>query len=199
MADAATLTARAPLASIADQGNAPATDAVTLEEMAFVGKLILRGDSSDAAFLKAVSSALGLEPPADPTTAVEAGETAILWLGPDEWWVITAPGAELEIADKLREALSGQRGATVTDQTDAFTTLRLAGTEARTVLEKGCAIDLHPRAFGPGRVVRTALALSDITLWQRDDGPSYAVFVRTSFAPYAWAWLVDASLEFTAA
>ncbi len=197
MADAEMLTARSPLAGVANQGDAPASDAVSLSEMPFVGKLILRGDSGDKAFLSAVSGVTGMEPPTTPNTASEAGETAILWLGPDEWWIITAPGAEFDIADKLRTALSNLRGAAVTDQTDAFTTLRLTGSEARTVLEKGCAIDLHPRAFTPGKVVRTALALCDVTLWQRDDTPGYAIFVRSSFAPYAWTWLVDASLEFT--
>lgn len=36
---------------------------------------------------------------------------------------------------------------------------------------------------------------AQITLIQLDETPSYDLIVRNSFAPYLWAWLVDASQD----
>ena len=87
------------------------------------------------------------------------------------------------------------RHASVVDLSDNFTTLRLSGAKARWVLSKGWPVDLHPRAFGPGRCAQSHLAHANIILWQSDDTPSYQIFVRRSFARYLWDWLVDAALE----
>ena len=54
----------------------------------------------------------------------------------------------------LAAGLDGDPGSVV-DVSANRTTLELSGPPAREVLEKGCPLDLHPRAFGPGRAVST--------------------------------------------
>src|ERR687888_465467 len=67
---------------------------------------------------------------------------------------------------------------------------------ARDVLLKGCALDLHPRAFDVGRCVQTLLARAQVVLVARTNEPAYWVFVRASFAEYLAEWLLDAAAEY---
>ena len=77
------------------------------------------------------------------------------------------------------------------------TVLELAGPRAREVLTKGCSLDLHPRAFGPGRCAQTALARTQVILEAapRPHGLPASPLVRRSFAAYLAAWLLDATAE----
>lgn len=186
--------ARSPLEGHTGPVGGPHQAGVTLAEQHFQGKLNLRGNAADPAFLAAVAGAVGVEPPAAPGTVANAGARAVLWLGPDEWLVVTPPGEEAGLADALNAGLSGMR-ASATDVTDNYTTVRMAGPKARWVLAKGWPVDPHPKAFGPGRVAQSNLALSNAILRQVDDAPGYEILVRPSFAKYLWDWLFDAALE----
>jgi sarcosine oxidase subunit gamma len=85
----------------------------------------------------------------------------------------------------------------VVNTTDARTTIRIHGTHARDILMKGCPLDLHPREFGPGQCAQTIVAKADVLIHQRDDVPTYDIYVLCSFARYLWDWLVDAAKEFS--
>ena len=160
------------------------------------GKINLRGDAADRTFVDAVKVTVGAAPPADANTVAAAGRNEILWLGPDEWLVVTPPGKQGALEAALGEALAGQHVSAV-DTTDARTTIRIHGAHARDVLMKGCPLDLHPRAFGPGKCAQTIIAKADVLIHQRDDAPTYDIYVLCSFARYLWDWLVDAAREFS--
>ena len=76
--------------------------------------------------------------------------------------------------------------AAITDVTDGRVAFRLAGPSAREVLAKGCPLDLHPRAFAPGRCAQSLLAKASVLIHLVDDGPergpSFDVYVARSFA-----------------
>ena len=128
--------------------------------------------------------------PTAPNTVAGDATRAALWLGPDEWLVVGPPGSEPQL-----EAEFLADGATVVDVSANRTTLELRGTRARELLEFGCAIDLHPRAFGPGRCAQTLLARANVVIWfvTNEPEPTYRLFVRPSFAVYVAAWLADAA------
>jgi sarcosine oxidase subunit gamma len=193
MAEATTPTPRTPLDGYTGPVGGPSDAGVVLGELRLQGKVNLRGDADDKAFTAAVAKAVGVEPPAAPGTVATASGRAILWLGPDEWLIVTPAGDEA-LTDTLNAALAGMR-ASATDVSDNYTTVRIAGPKARWVLAKGWAVDLHPSAFGPGRVAQSQLALTNAILRQTDEVPSYEILVRPSFAKYLWDWLTDASLE----
>ncbi len=167
---------------------------VVMVEHPHLGKLNLRGDPSDTAFAEAVKTAVGAAPPAANTVAT-AGRNALLWLGPDECLIVTPPGEQTTVEAALLEALAG-RHVSVVDTSDARTTIRIHGAHARDVLAKGCPLDLHPRVFGPGQCAQSLLAKADVLIHQRDDVPTYDVYVLCSYARYLWDWLVDAAKEF---
>jgi sarcosine oxidase subunit gamma len=78
------------------------------------------------------------------------------------------------------------------------TTLRLRGSASREVLGKGCALDLHPRAFGQGAAAQTMLGQAGVILLAvNGGGVDYRILIRSSFARYLADWLLDAAEEYT--
>jgi sarcosine oxidase subunit gamma len=171
-------------------------DTAVIVEHAHLGKINLRGDSGDQAFMDAVAEAVGAAPPVEANTAVKTGKNAILWLGPDEWLVVTPADKQGGAEAALTGALEGQH-VSIVDGTDARTTIRLHGDNARNVLMKGCPLDLHPRVFGPGQCAQSILAKADVLIHQLDDAPTYDIYVLCSFSHYLWDWLADAAKEFS--
>ncbi|MFI6444566.1 sarcosine oxidase subunit gamma [Kitasatospora sp. NPDC050543] len=142
-----------------------------------------------------IAATLGSPLPTDPNTVTEPGDLQVLWLGPQEWLVVGPDGSAPATAELLRAALADEPGSVV-DVCANRTTLELAGPAARLVLEKGCALDLHPRAFGPGRCAQTLLGKVNVILHQVDAEPTYRLLVRGSFAQYLTDWLLDAMEEY---
>ena len=196
MAEQDTLPRAGALARLFPGGMASAgSGSLSLCEMPVPGQIDLRGDPADPAFLDVVSAVLGCGLPLKPNTVAEAGDVTVCWLGPDEWLVLTPPGAEGDMVARLRDGLQGTHSAVV-DVTGNRALIRISGTAARDVLAKGCSLDLHPRGFKPGDCAQTLIARCGVILHQRDDVPSYDLLPRRSFAEYLWLWLVDASAEF---
>ncbi|RJT83257.1 sarcosine oxidase subunit gamma [Arthrobacter cheniae] len=149
-----------------------------------------------------------------------ADAVAVLWLGPDEFLLVSSdetvipeeltdrqdrePGALISLATHpltvrmSRELARAGSFGQVVDLSANRTTLELSGPSARAVLEKGCHVDLHPRAFGPGKAVSTTLGPVQVLLWQVGDN-EYRIMPRASFGDYTVKWLLDAMTEFTSA
>ena len=186
--------ARSPLAGLADGLAGGEADGVTLAEAPARARLNLRLDPEDAAAVAAVGAVLGTALPLVPNTASTADGRAALWLGPDEW-LLCAPAADgAALADALGTALDG-RHHSLTDVSAMYATLALSGANARTVLMKGCRLDLHARAFTPDACMQTALARAQAILHMTDD-QTYEITVRNSFSVYLATWLLDAMAEY---
>ncbi|MFF5979607.1 sarcosine oxidase subunit gamma [Streptomyces olindensis] len=198
MADnALTAPLRSPLAQAADR-LATATracgGAIRLAELPFLTQINVRLDAKGAA-AEAVGLALDLQLPLQPNTVVRAGELTALWLGPDEWLLVGPPGSERDLEGRIREA-AGDEFVSVIDVSAQRTTLLVTGPRARDLLAHGCPLDLHPRAFGPGRCAQTTLGRAQVVLVARDDPRAgFWVLVRSTFAGYLADWLLDAATE----
>ena len=189
---------RAALQHVSAPATGTAEPGVRLAEIAHAGKLVLRGRPEPAVIEAAAS--VGLSLPTEPCTAAPTDSGTALWLGPDEWLVVTAPGAEGALAGALKQALAGLPAAVV-DVTDSRTTIGVSGAAAREVLAKGCALDFHPQGFAAGAVKQSRLAMVDVIIHRpagaRDGAdPAFEVTVLRSFADYLWQWLVDAATEY---
>jgi sarcosine oxidase subunit gamma len=164
-----------------------------------LGKILLRGDPVDRAFMAAVGRARDVLLPNEPNTTAARGQLTVLWLGPDAWLLAGPPGDGGSRIDGLRQALADLH-AGITDVTDGRVALRLAGPDAREVLAKGCPLDLHPRAFPPGSCAQSLIAKASVLIHLLDDepgrGPTFDLYVARSFAHYLWTWLDDAGREY---
>ncbi|WP_243788432.1 sarcosine oxidase subunit gamma [Saccharopolyspora gloriosae] len=179
---------------VLDRHSVPGT--VRIAEIPFKAQIGLRVDPKGVA-AERIGTAIGAMLPNLPGTVVRAGELLALWLGPDEWLLVGGEGTAQSIQDTLGAALGEDHGAVV-DVSANRTILEVSGPRARDVLNKGCALDLHPRVFGADRCAQTLLARSGVLLVCRDaELPSYWLMVRSSFARYLADWLIDASAEYT--
>ncbi|MXM66600.1 sarcosine oxidase subunit gamma [Streptomyces sp. HUCO-GS316] len=199
MADTAlTAPPRSPLSQAAGRlaaATRASGGAVRLAELRFLAQINVRLDAKGAA-ADAVGLALDLQLPLEPNTVVHGGELTALWLGPDEWLLVGRPGAQRELESRIREA-AGDEPVSVTDVSAQRTTLLVTGSRARDLLAHGCALDLHPRAFGAGRCAQTTLARTQVVLVARDEPRAgFWVLVRSSFAGYLTDWLLDAATEY---
>lgn len=188
---------RSPLAAhnLAARASVTSQAGVLLGERPHRAMINLRGDPADPAFLDAAERAAELPLPVKPNTTSTNGETTALWLGPNEWLIIGAPGREAHIAGRLRAGLAGMHVA-VTDVSEARTTITIAGPRARDLLSKGTPLDVHPRVFGLGQCAQTGLAKANVILRQVDEVPTFEVIVLNSFSDYLFTWLERAGAEF---
>ena len=183
------------LAELRSAMSAASTDGVvSLSELPASEQVGLRGPPDDQAFVAAVRGVLDLPLPA-ANNFTSRDDLDVLWLGPDEWLIVRPEASDARLADSLRAALGGQHAA-VTDVSAARIVLELDGPKAGEVLAKGCGLDLHPRAFAPGRCAQTLLARAQVIIQQTDQAPTYRLYVRPSYAAYLASWLMDAMREY---
>jgi sarcosine oxidase subunit gamma len=171
-------------------------NSVAIVEEPFVTMVDLRVNPSGPG-AAAAAEVLGVELPAAASTYAKNADTTVIWLGPDEWLVTGTAVAGPELEARLRDAVAPHGGVAV-DVSGQRTTLRLRGSASREVLGKGCALDLHPRAFGDGTAAQTMLGQAGVILLAvNGGGADYRILIRSSFARYLADWLLDAAGEYT--
>lgn len=197
MADLTTLR-RSPLQDMAVElrNVAVAGDrSVALLEKPFLTMMSIRVEpGSDAA--RKLEAVLGTGLPQHCGEVSAQGAHTVLWLGPDEWLVVSATTPEALLGSLQTGAGAGC--AQIVDVSANRTVLEISGSAARDVLEKGCPTDLHPRAFADGTAITTTLARVPVLLW-KIDATRFRVMPRASLARYVAAWLLDAAQEFAPA
>lgn len=152
--------------------------------------MALRGNAAEPRFLAACEAVLGVRPPMAANTVSSTGACSILWLGPDEWLIVDAPGREAELVSRLRSSLAAIHSAVV-DVSASRTVLELSGSHAVEVLAKAATLDFHPRAFPVGACAQTNIARTQ-GLIHRIGEHDFRIFVRASFARYLSQWFSDA-------
>lgn len=186
---------RSPLHDMAAElrnGAVPGERAVRLLGWPFLTMVNLRVEpGSDVA--RRIEDVLGTGLPARCGEVTGEDAHSVLWLGPDEWLVVSHAAPQKLVA-ALQAATEGGR-AQVVDVSANRTVIEVSGPAARGVLEKGCPTDLHPRAFADNTAITTSLARVPVLLWKIDPH-TFRVLPRASLAQYVAAWLLDASQEF---
>ena len=140
----------------------------------------------------ALGAAIGIAAPPQRNSAAAAGETAVLWTGPERWMVVEPETRDL---GELLARHCAPEIAAVTDQGHARTAIRIGGRAARSLLSKLCTLDLDPLAFPQGSSAQTVMGHIGILLHCRAE-TSFDLFVYRGYAVSAWETIVDAALEF---
>jgi sarcosine oxidase subunit gamma len=160
-------------------GVAPLRVSLPVRDMVQV--MVRRG--REAAFAAAMEARFGMAPP-EAGHATSGGGVNAIWVQPG-CYMLSGAAASL-----VAQAFAGL--AAVEDQSHGRTTITVSGPAARAVLSRGCRLDLHPRAFGPGRAAATQIAHIGCLLHQTDDAPSFDLTVFSTLAEPFFHWLVEA-------
>jgi heterotetrameric sarcosine oxidase gamma subunit len=169
----------------------------SLAERKFIGKLIVRGNSEQIA--PRIESAGGIVLPILQCTTAAAGELTALWLGPNEWMLLTPANEESVVGANIKAALQGSYHQ-LADVTDYYTIIRLRGKKAREMLMKLTTLDMHPSKFPLGtvkgsifgRVPGVLHCLSGVST----DVPDFDLIIRRSHADFLWRLLALVGYEY---
>jgi len=173
--------------------------AVTLTERPYLTHTTVWVDPTSAAG-KAISIGLGVPLPTTAGTftqgSTQFGDVQVLWMGPEEFLIISPEGTDIDIQVAVDSWLGG-RWAAVVDVSAQRTIVTLSGRYARDVLAHGCSADLHPRVAPTGTCITTLLAQTGIVLQVLDaEAGDFQLLVRSSFAGYFATWIADAAAEY---
>lgn len=176
-------------------GLPPLAGGATLSAVAQLAKVILRARVDDEAAFQAAASALGVALPQAPNTVRLDATYRVFWLGPSEWLIHGEEGRQAEIVATLEAALDKLHTAVI-DVSDYYTVMRLSGPRAQTLLNKGTPLDLHPRVFAVGDCAQTRFGHASVLLHHLDEGPTFDIQVRWSYAAYVWTYLIEGAREY---
>lgn len=149
-------------------------------------RFILRGGEPVRA---AAERALALSVPSLACRAGVAGARAALWLGPDEWLLMGAPGDAL---DSQLTAVLAALPHSLVEVSQRQVALAVRGPHAATLLAGGCPLDLDARAFPVGMCTRTMLGKCEVVLWRTTE-EEFRLEVWRSFVAYVARFLAEAA------
>ncbi len=168
----------------------PVSEEHSLIELPLNGKINLRGNPDNAAFIEGVENALGLALPPVANAVTSSTDLRIFWLGPDEWLIHLPLEAVNEKIHALREALVNQHVA-ITEVSDYFSVLELSGPQAREILASASPFDTRPQHFKTGQCTQTRFGHASILLWPLDKTPGFGLQIRWSYAQYIHQYLTQ--------
>ena len=169
----------------------------SMKEKSPVAKINLRGNLQNKAFVSKVGKILGMILPKDACNISKKEEISSLWLGPNEWLIISNDEISketntYELEQVLFDNISKTNMGAITNVTDHFTIFQLSGSNIYEVLSKSCPFDFSSENFGDNKVVQTILNHVDVTIHRKSEN-DVDLYVRRSFAGYLWDWLKDSA------
>lgn len=124
--------------------------------------------------------------------ALKADDMALIWSGPDQWWLTSQTLSQDALAERLSSLVDADE-AVMLDLSHARCCLRLTGARRFDILNKSCSLDfLH---FQTGDVAMTLVEQLAVTL-VAVDADTTDLYVTTSFAQALVDYLDHGAAEF---
>ncbi len=172
--------------------DSPSNDSdVIIRELPFASMVNLRVNPKNSSKLK---DALGFNLPTKANTTETSAEIKCLWLGPNEWLIISDQMEASDLCQDISHSLEGLHYS-AKEVSDNYASISITGQKTLDVLSKLTPLDVHESSFGTGTCAQTVLAKSNVIL-ERLDANTFTLIVRRSFASYVWKRLIDAGVEF---
>ena len=166
---------------------------ISITEIDHVGKINLRGKSTDKEFMTNVGSVLDLVLPIEPNVRVSNKNISIIWLSPNEWLIETPKDETHKLLTLLRSTLNPQKTA-ITDVSFSRTILRLKGDYVFTLLSKYLVINLEETLKTNYSVAQTIFIKIPILLIRHNSDNETVlvdIHVNRSHAKYVYELLID--------
>lgn len=141
----------------------------------------LRGHPGGRAFVAEAERLFGLPLPLQPNTSTSGAAGAMLWLGPRSWLWVAGSDAMPQEFDPARRALNAA-GAALFDLSASHAAWTISGPAVARVLNRGCPLDFHPRAFPAGHCAQSVFGHINALFYRPDERPAFVVMVARSFA-----------------
>ena len=169
----------------------------SMKEKTPVAKINLRGDLENKDFASNAEKILGMILPKEACSVSTKEKITCMWLGPNEWLLVSNDTVDKESNDyKLEKLLfkdiSKKNLGAVTNVSDHYTLFNLTGSYIFEIFSKGSPFDFDSNNFGDNKVIQTLLNHVDVTI-HRKTMNDVDLYVRRSFSDHLWAWIKDSA------
>ena len=163
---------------------------IKIKELPFVKKINLRLDPNDKDCVSSCSKILGTMLPTKANTySTNAINEKIMWLGPNEWLIVSDDDdAFLKLLNEI-----GDLEASVTDVSENRTIIRIRGEDIYVLLSKFLVLDLEKNLSTDSSCAQTLFVKVPVLLVRNhyDGTPEIDIFTNRSHANYIYKLIVD--------
>ncbi|MDC0058211.1 hypothetical protein OAJ21_03320 [Pelagibacteraceae bacterium] len=167
---------------------------ITIEELPFVGKINLRGNTKDRNFLSNAGSVLDVLIPTEPNTIIRNTELQIIWLSPNEWLLSFLKNENFfKILNELDTKLNPEK-TSITDISENKTIIRVEGDNITELLRKFMVLNIDDTLVDNSKVAQTIFVKIPILIIRNhlnQEKQSFDIHVNRSHTTYLQDLLLD--------
>ena len=172
---------------------------ISIEELPFVGKINLRGDTKDRDFISNAGSVLDILIPTEPNTKIQNKDLQVIWLSPNEWLLsFLNDNHFIRIFEKLNNKLNTEK-TSITDTSENKTIIRIEGNHTTELLRKFMVLDIDNALNSNLKVAQTIFVKIPILIIRNhydQEMQSFDIHVNRSHTTYLRNLLLDGCNQF---
>ncbi len=172
---------------------------ISIEELPFVEKINLRGDTNDRDFMSNAGSVLDILIPTEPNTKIQNKVLQVIWLSPNEWLLsFLNHNHFIRIFEELNNKLNPEK-TSITDISENKTVIRIEGNQTTELLRKFMVLDIDNILNSNLRVAQTIFVKIPVIIIRNhhdQETQSFDIHVNRSHSNYLRDLLLDGCTQF---
>ena len=172
---------------------------ISIEELPFVNKINLRGNTTDRVFMSNTGSVLDILIPTEPNTKIENKNLQVIWLSPNEWLLNFIYNENFtRIFENLSNKLNPEN-TSITDISESKTIIRVGGIHTTELLRKFLILDIDSVLNSNLKVAQTIFVKVPILIVRNhkdQDTQSFDIHLNRSHTTYLKDLLLDGCDQF---
>ena len=172
---------------------------ISIEELPFVNKINLRGNTTDRIFMSNTGSVLDILIPTEPNTKIENKNLQVIWLSPNEWLLNFIYNENFtRIFENLSNKLNPEN-TSITDISESKTIIRVEGIHTTELLRKFLILDIDSVLNSNLKVAQTIFVKVPILIVRNhkdQDTQSFDIHLNRSHSTYLKDLLLDGCNQF---
>jgi len=172
---------------------------ISIEELPFVNKINLRGNTTDRVFMSNTGSVLDILIPTEPNTKIENKNLQVIWLSPNEWLLNFIYNENFtRIFENLSNKLNPEN-TSITDISESKTIIRVEGIHTTELLRKFLILDIDSALNSNLKVAQTIFVKIPILIVRNhkdQETQSFDIHLNRSHTNYLKDLLLDGCNQF---
>ena len=172
---------------------------ISIQELPFVEKINLRGDTKDRDFMSNAGAVLDILIPTEPNTKIQNKDLQVIWLSPNEWLLSFLNESHFfRILEELNNKLNPEK-TSITDISENKTVIRIEGNHTTELLRKFIVLDIDNALNSNLRVAQTIFVKIPVLIIRNhhdQEKQSFDIHVNRSHSKYLRDLLLDGCTQF---
>ena len=172
---------------------------ISIEELPFIGKINLQGDSKDRDFMSNAGSVLDILIPTEPNTKIQNKDLQVIWLSPNEWLLsFFNDNHFIRILEELNNKLNPEK-TSITDISENKTIIRIEGDQTTELLRKFIVLDIDNVLNSNLKVAQTIFVKIPVLIIRNhhnQEKQSFDIHANRSHSNYLRNLLLDGCNQF---